>query len=400
MTALGGGPLTRGAEMESGRRVVLMTHDAATRSSITSLLGAAGESGVLEICSTLPQLVVQLEKSAAAVALVDVDPEPVRTLRELDPIIARFNQTRFVVLSGASGNELILEAMQIGARHLLPKRAIESDLVGILGRFMVTDVPTPTRRGGLYTVLSAGGGCGATTVALNLAYELQLHTSRSVLLVDLDVSYGALASYLGLESQYGLADVLSRRRQIDEELLRTTAQSFANHLHVLLSPASTRSSKDASLQFEALDEFFDACRRAYSYTVLDAPRHAPDITARLALGSAATFIVLQLSVKDIHVARAIFKSLTDRGVAPGSISMVVSRYHRRSVISLQQAKEALGRDSLELVSSDYRHSIESMTYGQPLAAVAPRSPLRKDLRDLALKLLEAPAVSPTPPTSR
>ena len=61
------------------------------------------------------------------------------------------------------------------------------------------------------------------------------------------------------------------------------------------------------------------------------------------------------------------------------------------MISLAQAKEALGRDSMELISSDYRHATESMTYGQPLAEVAPRSPLRKELRDLALKLLEAPA---------
>jgi pilus assembly protein CpaE len=316
-------------------------------------------------------------------------------MRELEPLISRFNQTRFIVLTGGSANELIFEAMQIGARHLLSKKSIETELMGVLGRFIASDSATPTGRGVVYTVLSAGGGCGATTVALNLANELQLHTSRTVLLADLDTSYGALASYLGLEGQFGVADVLSRTRQIDEELIRTTAQSFTNHLHVLLSPANTRTARDAPLQFEALNEFLDGCRRAYSYTVLDAPRHSLDVSARLALGSAMTFIVLQLSVKDIHVARAILRSLIDQGVAPGAVSLVVSRYHRKSVISLPQAKEALGRDSLELVSSDYRHSLESMTYGQPLAEVAPRSPLRKDLRDLALKVLATPAPAVT-----
>jgi hypothetical protein len=95
---------------------------------------------------------------------------------------------------------------------------------------------------------------------------------------------------------------------------------------------------------------------------------------------------------DIRTARLMVKSLTDQGVPPSSVTLVVSRYHRRSMISISQAREALGRDSLVVLGSDFRHALESMTYGQPLAEVAPRSPLRKEIRDLALGLPEMPAV--------
>src|ERR1041385_5083239 len=148
MTALDGGSLIRGGDTDSARRVVLMTNDAATKNSVASLLKASGsDPGRLEICSSLPQLVVQLEKTSASVALVDVDPEPVRTMRELEPLISRFNQTRFIVLTGGSANELIFEAMQIGARHLLSKKSIETELMGVLGRFIASDSATPTGRG-------------------------------------------------------------------------------------------------------------------------------------------------------------------------------------------------------------------------------------------------------------
>ena len=377
--------------MDSIPRMVLMTGDSVTAKTVTEAIHSVNHSTVLETCSTLPQLVVHLESALPAVALVDLDPEPGRTLRDLDPLIVRFSSTRFVVLAGSAGNELVMEAMQVGARHLLLKKAIASDLPVALKRFMATRSPASAQWGSVYTVLSAGGGCGATTVALNVAQELQLHSSRPVLLVDLDSSYGALAAYLGLEGQYGIADILARKAAIDEELVRTTAQSFSDQLHVLLSPATSRPLLGTPLQYDSLDSLLRACSRAYAYTMVDAPRVPLEAAATLAQMSSMTFIVMQLSVKDIRVARSMLKSLSEHGVAPRSISLVVSRYHRRSVISLAQAKEALGRDSMELISSDYRHATESMTYGQPLAEVAPRSPLRKELRDLALKLLEAPA---------
>jgi len=378
--------------MDSGRHVVLMTNDSATMNSVAAALKSAKDSALLVNCTGLPHLVVQLEKLSPMVALVDVDPDPRRILSELDPILARFNQTRFVVLSSEASGDLLLEAMQIGARHLLQKRMIESGLAGVLGRFVSGESLGPKQQGLVVSVFSAGGGCGATTLALNLAHEVQLHTARSVLLVDLDDCYGALAACLDLDGDYGVADVLARKT-IDEELIRTTAAAFSDRLHVLLSPASARSSRHRAMEFDAIDQFLAACRRAYSLTVLDAPRLDPQVAGQLARSSNTTFLMLQLSVKDIRAARVLLKSLTEQGVPPESITLVVSRYHRRSIISISQAREALGRDALVVIGSDYRHSLEAMTYAQPLAEVAPRSPLRKELRQLALEILEMPAVA-------
>lgn len=369
-----------------------MTSDPATESSVAGALKAASGSASVETCAGLSNLIFQLEKSSPSVALVDLDPLPKRMLADLDPIITRFGQTRFVALSTEVTSDLLLDAMQIGARHLLGKRSIESELAGVVSRFISGDSAAPKRQGLVVTVFSAGGGSGATTLALNIAHEIQLETSRQVLLVDLDDRYGAVAAYLDREGEYGIADVLARK-QIDEELIRTTALAFSDRLHVLLSPASARSSRYQPIEYASMNEFLSVCRRMYACTVLDAPRLAPAVAARLAQASTTTYLMLQLSVKDIRTARTLLKSLSELGVAPEKITLVISRYHRRSVISISQAREALGRESLVVVGSDFRHALESMTYGQPLAEVAPRSPLRKELRDLALGLLEAPTAA-------
>src|SRR5262249_10425011 len=155
------------------------------------------------------------------------DQEPHSTLSAVEPLARRFSDTRFIVLSTAMQNDLLLEAMKIGARHFLLKDSIVADLHGVIKR-LCPDA-TPAACGQAITVLAAGGGCGATTIAVNLAAELHLKTlaesgeARPSLLMDLDAQYGAVAAYLGVEAEYGIFDLLGRSGSIDSQLIQSTA---------------------------------------------------------------------------------------------------------------------------------------------------------------------------------
>src|ERR1035437_3616809 len=131
-----------------------------------------------------------------------------RAVSHLEPIVKRFPDTRFVLLAAELQPALLLEAMQVGARHFMLKRAISADLSNALHRLCPSS--NADHGGRVITILSAGGGCGATTVAVNLANELQLHTSESALIVDLDCAYATVPSYLGLQGKFGLMDLLGR----------------------------------------------------------------------------------------------------------------------------------------------------------------------------------------------
>jgi len=75
----------------------------------------------------------------------------------------------------------MLEAMQAGARHFMNKKSFGSELDNILERLLVDDVKVTSDLGQIVTVFSASGGCGATTVCLNLANELRLESMQPVL---------------------------------------------------------------------------------------------------------------------------------------------------------------------------------------------------------------------------
>ena len=373
--------------MVSLRGVLLVSKEPETIQAVSDTLRTNGEIPLVGVCTDLLDLVTHLQKERTAAVLVDIDPQPDEILKELHQVVERFRDIRFVVLAETFRNELLFESMEMGVRYFLLKESIATDLAGILQR-LIGAGPLPSSWGGLVTTtLSAGGGCGSTTVAVNLANELGLVTSKPSLLVDMDSAYGTVATYLGLDGRYGIADVLIRNNSIDPALISSSALSYSDGLHVLISPASVDLTMPRPLQYENLPGALEACRQVYGHTIIDAPRVSIDVAAALAKASAITLIVFQLQVKDIRLVRAIVSALEQHGVPTETILPLANRYRKRNpMISLAEGREALGGMAIEYISNDYRSALRGVNYGQPLAQAAPRSSLRKDLRRLAVRI--------------
>ncbi|MAE68054.1 MAG: hypothetical protein CMJ18_27710 [Phycisphaeraceae bacterium] len=344
-------------------------------------LGAAGA------CADLRELATQLTDTDPGIVVVDVDPDPARILDEMRVLADRFVQVRFVVLAARRSQDLICEAMQAGARHVQARKTMTSELVSVLDRLH----PGAGRDGGacgsLYAVLSAAGGCGATTIAVNVADELAAHAGGPVLLVDLDTKFGAVAGYFGRDGEYGVADVIHRDGPIDPQLIRSTALRQSEGLDLLINPASAAFGAGIAFRHDRVGELAAACRAAYRCTVVDAPDLPVDAAADLAASSDATLLVMQPTVKDIRNARAMMSAPTDRGLRQDRVIVVANRYaRRRHGVLLNEARRALGGIDPRKITNDYRAAMAGIDYGRPLAQAAPRCGLRRDVRDLAAHL--------------
>ncbi len=374
--------------MDPKAHIVLVTGDPETENAVASALTASDQFAPGVVCRSVTELHVCLEKDPAPGVLVDIEPDPELMLKTLGPVIGAFSGTRFVVLSNQLRNELMFQAMEAGARHFLVKDSIASELTAVLQRLVLNGSGPGGGRGSVVAFLAASGGCGATTLAVNLASELQILSKEPTLLIDLDASFGSAGTYLGLQGDYGIADVLEKKGNIDGELITTTAVAHHQSIHVLLSPAST-SLSPVPLTYERLDSALQACRQVCRYTVVDAPRVPMDAAAVISEQSVLTFVVLQLTVKDVRMARKMLTALNDRDVPPERVFPLVNRYRKgKRTITLEEAENALGLKPF-LVSNDYKRAVRAFNYGHLLSKSAKRSTLRKDLRKLALRVAEA-----------
>ena len=368
--------------MSEKNEIVLLTDDHETKKTLKALIAPSDLFDKVDICGDMRSLGGRLECSSIPIVLVDIDSNPAQMLDELEPIVNRYLQSRFVVLAKELQSDVIMRAMQAGIRHIQLKDRVSDELMGVLSRLVSS---TPARQtGSAITVLSAGGGAGCTTLVVNLANELQLTTSEPVLIVDLDYAYGAVATYLELEGQYGVADVLNHDKGIDPELIDTTSVRHSDSIRVLLSPASATTPHRDPVRPDRLGEAITACKQRHRFTLFDAPRVPIDVAASLAHASEVTLVVFQPVVKDIRVARGLLLALADHGVPAERIKPIMNRYRkRREMIGLDEVKKALGGVTPTCLSNDYPSASRGINYGKLLASTAPRSALRRDVVQLA-----------------
>ena len=365
--------------------IVLVTRDSDTADIVTVLLHEGKGVNIAAVYSDIGQFENNLSDVTAGILIVDIDPDKQTILGAIASIVNQYPEKRIIVISSSFNEELILEAMQAGVRHFLKKTALASELPKVLVQLMSACGKRRDKLGFIISVFSAGGGCGGTTVAVNIADELRMKTKKTVLMIDLDKFFGMLAAYFGVSGKYSFADVLDYDGPIDRDLIETAAYHYMKDFHVFGSVADNHSSQNYPFGYNRLSEAADACREAYKFTIIDAPRLDDVVEKELARISRVILVVFQPTVKDVNFAKKKVSGLIKAGIEPVKIICVVNRFEKRSqLLGLEDVKKALGLNSVYPVRSDWRRAISSINQGRPVNKIAPWSGLRRDFRKLAL----------------
>jgi pilus assembly protein CpaE len=363
--------------------VIIMTTDPALAAEVGGALRVNGHALLSVPARDSRELSLRLTREPTPVALVDLDPRPRQALADLAEITERFPGTRFVALASSVNDELLVEAMEAGVRRVVAKHGIAQDLQGVLNRLTPSAAAADggATHGDVITILSAGGGCGATTIAANLANEVGAQQAgKPALLLDLDLTYGSLALYFGVQPRYAIDHVLGYDQRIDGELIRSASSVVNDRVHLMASTASMSFSRPELVDLVQVKQVVAAARRTYANTIVDAPRVPMDFAAVLADQSTHVLLVFQLTVKDVRIARSMLDALQERGVT--RVVPLANRVARGAAVSVADASRALRDLPVRTLRNDYAAAIEGFNFGKPLAEAAPKSVLRRDLTEL------------------
>lgn len=119
---------------------------------------------------------------------------------------------------------------------------------------------------GVVAVTSSYRGEGRSSVAAGLAVGLSRETEGRVLLADLDVARPSLASRFGVHPEPGVAEHLE-----DGASLRVIGGGPSRKLWLLPAGSRPKGGTSRFVHLLSISGFYESCRQAFSWTVLDLP---------------------------------------------------------------------------------------------------------------------------------
>jgi pilus assembly protein CpaE len=250
--------------------------------------------------------------------------------------------TTVAVLHRSPDPEVMLRAMRAGTdEFILPP--LEERLTAAVDRIaaQIAKRETSSRpTGKVVGIVSAKGGCGATTVACHVATEFQRATQHDVLLADFDLESGMLAFLLQAQPHYTILDALKNAYRLDQSYWKGLVANIAPSLDLIASPCGAPPLNDE--QVRSLREVFRLVRSMYSWIIADLGRTLNTVTAALLDDLDEIFLVTTPSIASLYQAKQYIQRMNNAGYSRDQLHMVLNRVPRRSDFHPDDIQRSLG----------------------------------------------------------
>lgn len=362
-----------------------------------SVLGRVREFNNREAVRRVDLLFDEITEMNPEVVAVGPDLDESEALELVRAIDRRFPEVGVILVRSPTA-ELWRSALLAGARDIIDPLADSSMIADaiwkvsdlaldrrerIRGTRSPVEVPPPAGR--ILVVVSPKGGSGKTVVATNLGVAMAKQRPGGVVLVDLDLQFGDVASSLSLTPTYTLYTA-TQASGPEASLLKAFLTPHQSQLLVMCAPEEPAEADDIK-EGDAV-RIVQELSKLFSFVVVDTGAGLDDLT--LAMAEVATDLIF-VSSTDVPSVRGIRKEaqIMDQLGVKATRHFVLNRSDAKVGLSAADISATTGMViSAEVPSS--RGVPTSVNVGIPIIDHDSRNPAARGLVQLADLFLAGP----------
>ncbi len=284
-----------------------------------------------------------------------------------------------VAIGPIAESKLILRALHEGADLFVDENDLAADLEIALHRlFDKQDASAPPGR--LIGVVSASGGCGVSTLAVNLAAAVARQNGKCALL-DLNSGRGDLPALLDLRPQFSLGDICRNEKRLDDAMLEKTLIHHASGIHLLAAPPDFV--EDRVLTLNGVRQVVSLVRRQYATTIVDLEDCFH--TEQIAVIRQVTelLVVCRLNFTSMCNTRRLLDHLRGIDLPRERIKLVANQYGQPQELPADEAERALGEKLTCFIPYDPKTVNAANNTGVPAILKHPSSRVAETIAELA-----------------
>lgn len=257
-----------------------------------------------------------------------------------------------IVLVAEPTADVMLEAIRAGVRDVLPPEASDEEYRIMLLKAhdnatrrtirRASDEPVEGRvvESRVVVVASPKGGVGKSTIAVNLAVGLARQAPQDVVLVDLDLQFGDVATHLDLKPAHSLADAFASQGGLDTLLLKTFLTAHPAGFYALCGSESPAAADKVGPK--QTRELLASLASQFRYVIVDTGSGLDEPTlAALEEANDAVF-VSSMDVASVRNVRKEIEVLATLNILPVRRHLLLNFADRQSGLSVRDVEAVVG----------------------------------------------------------
>ena len=311
--------------------------------------------------------------------------------------------TPILVVAPARDVEARIAFLEAGADDVIDGGFDRNELEGRVMALLIRagkvrpELASGTTAGALIAFFSPKGGVGTTTLAVNTAVLLSgggapppassngsspaIPASR-VLLIDLDLQFGQVATHLNLTPRYDVAVLATDDAALaDPDLARTYLATHSSGLSVLAAP--TRPEADFRVTLEHLQAIIELMRPSYDHIVVDLGSRLDPRSLWVLEQSDAHVFVLFPEIAALRSMSLLMAFMTDATPLRARTHLVINHVFPKELLKTRDVENLLRAKPAAEVPYTEVEMIRSVNEGVPLVVARPASPAAAAMRKVA-----------------
>lgn len=251
-----------------------------------------------------------------------------------------------------------------------------------------TAAPRMSGKSAVFAVQGLAGGTGASTLAVNLAWELaniDKAKAPSVCLMDFDLQAGTVSTYLDLPRRDMVIELLQEAQTMDVDAFRQALLGYENKLSVF--PAPPELLPLDLVGPEEVEALLNLATQCFDIVIVDMPHTLVMWTETVLQRADVYFATMELDMRSAQNAMRFLKALRSEGLPVEKLHFVLNRAPGMTDLNgkgrVRKLAESLGVKISTQLPDGGKPVAQAGDHGEPLAETAKKNALRREIVKLA-----------------
>lgn len=334
----------------------------------------------IKFFNDIDQAIVSIKEANSPIVIMDYEP----TENILD--IVKLHTNKIILMTTEYSTDIIIKSMRLGAKDVLPKPIIKTDLKRVLDYLILQKNDNDKNDNSkIITIYSNKGGIGKTTIATNLAVELAKVTNNKVALIDLNLQLGDVSTFLNLNPKFDLGFLMKNLIEKKEDTLLNAFEKYKDsQLYVLSDPNYIEEAQ--SITPYKIEHLFNILKKIFSYIVIDMSSNLESNSLKILDISDLILFTSIVNIPAIRNCQRCLNLFNSRKYPDDKVKVVINRYMENDDITTEDIETAINKKVFWKIPNNYFSIMEAINKGVPVREINSNSNISNSFRDLATKI--------------